>query len=92
MDVDLSLITTVVTIAKYTIGIIGSIGIIMMILGKSRRNKSMLTQGAYIFVISIVFAVCGYFIYEATLDKVDQKIEEVYYERMNQYQQHNNSY
>ena len=83
---DLDFVISIISVAKYVVIIAGIIGLIMILAGKTRRDKSMMTQGAYILVLSVVFGICGYLVYQKTLKNVDQKIEEMYYEYQDQHQ------
>lgn len=83
---DFDFIVSIVKIAKYALVILGLIGLVMLFIGKSRRQKNIMTLGIYILVLSIIFGVCGFFVSDITKQKVGQKYEEVYYEYQNQQQ------
>jgi membrane-associated PAP2 superfamily phosphatase len=71
-----------ITIGKYILITITGIGVILLGLGIYQRRKELITPGAYMIILAIVLATCGYFIYEATVDKAQQIIYDTY----NQYQ------
>jgi len=65
-------------IVKYILIGIAIIGVIMLLVGFFRRENTLLTRGGYMLVMAVILWVCGYFILEATADRAQQKIEDVY--------------
>lgn len=65
-----------ISIIRYIIIGIGVLGIIILIMGLYRGDNKLKMRGAYFFVLSVVLAVCGYLIYNATVDRATQIMQE----------------
>lgn len=71
-------ISQIILIVRYAIIAIGVLGLIMLILGLYRREKKLQTRGGYFIILSIVLGICGYLIYNTTVDRANQIIENTY--------------
>jgi len=69
-------ILDIVTIGKYILAIIGIIGVFLLLTGLIKSRRELITRGSYLIILAIVLGICGYFIYNATLDKAEHKIYE----------------
>ena len=65
----------IITFGKYIVAILGILGIILIIIGLFKSQRELVTRGAYLFILSIVIAVCGYFIYITILDRAKDRIQ-----------------
>lgn len=63
---------------KYILMGLGIIGGIILIAGLYRRERALITRGGYILIMAIVLWVCGHFILETTIDRTQQRIEDIY--------------
>lgn len=63
-------------IAKYIVYAIGSIGIIVLIIGLLKDQRDLTMKGGYMIVLALVLGVCGYFIYNATVDRAKDRMYE----------------
>lgn len=73
-----------IAIAKYILMGLAAIGVITLGVGLYQRQQQIIVRGAYMLILALVFAVCGYLIYEATVDKAEQIIYDTYMEYNNQ--------
>lgn len=64
----------IVVIGQYVISIIGILGLIIFIAGLVRGQRELLQRGGYLLILAIVLGVCGYFIYNATIDKAKERL------------------
>lgn len=64
----------VIIIGKYIVLIIGILGLIVLVAGLVRSQRELVTRGGYLIVLSMVLGVCGYFIYNATIDRAKEKL------------------
>lgn len=64
----------IVVIGQYVISIIGILGLIIFIAGLVRNQRELLQRGGYLLILAIVLGVCGYFIYNATIDKAKERL------------------
>lgn len=67
-------------IAKYILIIMAAIGGVVLMVGLYNKQQKIIMRGAYILILSLVLGVCGYFIYETTVDKAQQMIYDTYLE------------
>jgi len=74
-------IIEVISIAKYVVGGIGVIGIILAIVGAFNHQRELIQKGILLFITSVVLFICGYFIIRTTTQRVEQEME-LYYEQM----------
>jgi len=65
----------IVSYAKYAIIAIGVLGIILLIAGFYRKQQPLKVRGGYLIVLAVVLGICGYFIYQTTVDRANQMIE-----------------
>jgi len=70
-------ISQIILIIRYVILGIGALGLIMLLIGFYRRDKQLQTRGGYFLILSIVLGVCGYLIYDTTVDRANQMIDEL---------------
>lgn len=67
-----------IPILKYMCIGLGSIGLIMLLLGVYRGNRFLQIRGGYILLLSIVLIGCGYLIYQKTKERLPEKLNEMY--------------
>lgn len=65
----------IITFGKYIVGILGLLGIILLIVGLVKSQRELVTRGAYLLILSIVIAICGYFIYTTFIDRAKDRIQ-----------------
>lgn len=71
-------ILDLIELIKYILIGVGGVGAIMLIAGLYRRNSTFITRGGYMLIMAIILWVCGYFILSATVDRTQQRIEDIY--------------
>ena len=70
----------IVNIAKYIVGGIGCIGLIVLVVGLYGRNSKMIQQGVMLFIVAVVLFICGYFILKTTAERIESRYNmEKYY-------------
>lgn len=68
----------ITVIGKYILIGGGIIGIIMLLTGIYRKDKSFIAKGGYIVILCAVLGICGYFIFSATKEKAYQMLDNTY--------------
>ncbi len=66
-----------VPIIRYALIFLGILGIIILITGFYRRDRKLKMRGAYFIILAVVLGICGYLIYDATIDRTTQVIYEM---------------
>lgn len=69
-----------ISIGKYIVIAIGIIGAILLIVGVVRSERTLITRGGYMLILSIIMWVCAHFIISTTVDRANQIIENTYIE------------
>lgn len=65
----------IITFGKYLVAILAILGIVLVIVGLVKSQRMLVTRGAYLFILSIVVAICGYFIYTTMLDRAKDRMQ-----------------
>ena len=67
-----------INLAKYILGGIGVVGLIVLIAGAYRGNRELIQRGALTIITALVLFVCGYFVLKKSIQKAEYMIEEIY--------------
>ena len=75
-----SYLDELLNIGKYIVIFMAGLGAVILIVGLFQRRQEIVMRGGYILLLSAVLSICGYLIYQATVDKAQQMIYDTYIE------------
>jgi len=68
-------IIDVIGVAKYIVGLLGLVGLIIIIVGAFQRQHELIQRGALILITSLILFGCGYLIIRTSVDRAVDEIE-----------------